>query len=269
MYEEEHYITYTRLDDLEQIAYANDQPHTYINQHKIALDSKHRFLIGSRSQFIANEKIECASTNLSNKFDIARGLANALINFDKPQYPALKSAHVKRYKIEETIAIDTDVYHKNIFKLPMIILPRTVKALTATIKPAKTICLDRIYYLSPKQKVNEPAILGIINSKLMNFWFELNYFTSKVSGNYFDLNGDQIGAMPLPLHPSEKIFESIGQLVDNIVNSNNNTSDIETQIDILVYLLYKLTYDEVKIIDPQIETIISESDYNKRLAENV
>ena len=30
----------------------------------------------------------------------------------------------------------------------------------------------------------------------------------------------------------------------------------------------RLTYDEVRIIDPNIETIISEEEYNKRLAEN-
>ncbi len=61
-------------------------------------------------------------------------------------------------------------------------------------------------------------------------------------------------------------------IVDKIIaskkiNPQANTTDLENQIDILVYLLYKLTYDEVRIIDPNIETIISETEYNKRLAE--
>ncbi len=265
---EEHCIVYTRLDNLEQISSVCARPHIYISQHKISLDTKHRFLIGSKSQFGVNDSIERNSVSLASKFEIARGLANALVDFDKPRIPALKSAFVKRYSIDGTISVDTDIAHVSIFKSPMIILPRTVKALTATIKPAKTLCLDRIYYLSPKQKINEYAILGIINSKLMNYWFELNYFTSKVSGNYFDLNGDQIGAIPLPSHPKDLILEKIGQIVNNIVNQGADTSNLENQIDILVYLLYKLTYDEVRIIDPNIETIISEEEYNKRLAEN-
>lgn len=36
---------------------------------------------------------------------------------------------------------------------------------------------------------------------------------------------------------------------------------LEDRIDIMVYKLYNLTYDEVKIIDPQIEKIISKEAY--------
>ena len=35
------------------------------------------------------------------------------------------------------------------------------------------------------------------------------------------------------------------------------------KIKIMVYKLYDLTYDEVKIIDPDIEEIISKEDYEK------
>ena len=67
--------------------------------------------------------------------------------------------------------------------------------------------------------------------------------------------------------------KELSVIVDKIIaskkiNPQANTTDLENQIDILVYLLYKLTYDEVRIIDPNIETIISETEYNKRLAEN-
>ena len=46
-------------------------------------------------------------------------------------------------------------------------------------------------------------------------------------------------------------------------NPKADTSFLEKQIDIGVYKLYNLTYDEVKIIDPEIEKIISEKDYEK------
>ena len=38
---------------------------------------------------------------------------------------------------------------------------------------------------------------------------------------------------------------------------------IEIDIDLLVYKLYNLLYDEVKIIDPKIGEIISEEEYEK------
>jgi len=42
-----------------------------------------------------------------------------------------------------------------------------------------------------------------------------------------------------------------------------NTKHLEDKIDIMVYKLYNLTYEEVKIIDPNIEQIISEEEYEK------
>jgi hypothetical protein len=82
----------------------------------------------------------------------------------------------------------------------------------------------------------------------------------------------QAKLLPIPL-ASKKKQNEIVNVVDDILkekkrNPQADTTDLENKIDILVYLLYKLTYDEVRIIDPNIETIISEAEYNKRLAEN-
>jgi hypothetical protein len=43
----------------------------------------------------------------------------------------------------------------------------------------------------------------------------------------------------------------------------NNLNYLEDQIDIMIYKLYELTYEEVKVIDPEIEKIISKTDYDK------
>ena len=45
-------------------------------------------------------------------------------------------------------------------------------------------------------------------------------------------------------------------------NINANTDEIENEIDRIIYRIYELTYDEVKMIDPEIENKISEVDYN-------
>ena len=42
--------------------------------------------------------------------------------------------------------------------------------------------------------------------------------------------------------------------------SDADTSDLERRIDLMVYKLYDLTYDEVKIVDP--EFALSEHEYN-------
>ena len=62
----------------------------------------------------------------------------------------------------------------------------------------------------------------------------------------------------------QKIFIDI----DNILEakqkySQTDTKHLEGQIDIMVYKLYNLTYEEVKIIDPNIEQIISKEEYER------
>ena len=50
-------------------------------------------------------------------------------------------------------------------------------------------------------------VLGVINSKVTNFWFDYNYSSTRVSGGYFDLNGNQIKSIPLPLSRDKMVQE--------------------------------------------------------------
>jgi len=53
-------------------------------------------------------------------------------------------------------------------------------------------------------------------------------------------------------------------LVDNILNKKlaaEPTQELEDRIELLIYKLYGLRLEEVKIVDPDIEKIISEKDY--------
>lgn len=106
-------------------------------------------------------------------------------------------------------------------------------------------------------------IQGILNSKLIKFFFnELMY-----DGTHFYPN--HMKALPIRI-ANDKEQNKIIKVVERILDQNRSNPEIgrtyEDELDILVYLLYKLTYDEVRIIDPQIESLISEQDYNKRLA---
>lgn len=77
--------------------------------------------------------------------------------------------------------------------------------------------------------------------------------------NIYELNN-------LPLcKASEEQKKSITSLVRQIMDlketdNNADTSADERAIDLLVYKLYGLAYDEVKIVDP--ETDITEEEYN-------
>ena len=104
------------------------------------------------------------------------------------------------------------------------------------------------------------VILAILNSKLMRFYHKNKYLDIQKTlfQKVLIANTKQL---PIII-PDKK--SSIYQLVDKIVKTKENDVNIETskeelEIDRLVYKLYSLTYNEVKIVDP--ETPITKEEY--------
>ena len=159
---------------------------------------------------------------------------------------------VKRYRITDDYKyINTEFSAR--FSKEMIILPRTVLFLQATLKEKDIVLLDRIYYLTEKTVVNSKFVLGVINARITTYWFEYYYGTTKVSGGYFDLNGTQIKNIPIPKATIEQ-QKQVAEIVDVILNEkkdngNADTSDMEREIDRLVYKLYNFTDEEIGVIE--------------------
>ena len=241
-------VKYIRPNNLSEVLTAFSMPFVSFEQ-SVFNTSNSVFVIptgDSKSELIA--KIDASHNYISNYFEVARGLANNKVDFDGISYNAIKSRSVDRYRISgEEIYVDTDEANRFISK--MVILPRTVLYLKSTVKREHLVLLDRIYYLIPKPgtRLEPQYIVGIINSKLTNFWFEYKYSSTKVSGNYFDLNGNQIKSIPLP--SSVIVRQPIISLVDKVLETGGNLI-LENKIDFIVYHLYGLTYDEVLIVDP-------------------
>ena len=222
----------------------------YLYKKNIIKDPELRIIVSENHNLIG--KIDKNGSTIDRWFKVARGLPNNKVDFTGNKYNALKSTMVKKYKIIDTyIRVNTEYSEK--FKNEMIILPRTVLFLQATMKEKGIVLLDRIYYLTQKSSVNTRFILGVINSKVTNFWFEHYYGTSKVSGGYFDLNGTQIKSIPIPAATLDK-QNDIARIVDEILfrknqNTNANTTALEKEIDQQVYALYNLTSEEIAIIE--------------------
>jgi hypothetical protein len=97
---------------------------------------------------------------------------------------------------------------------------------------------------------NLKYILAIFNSKIAQWYFEQIATSSGMGTNRWKKY--KIEQFPIKVICENKmiIFEKI---VSNIINNKSDgkdTSSLEQQIDNLVYKLYELTYDEVKLIDP-------------------
>jgi len=89
-------------------------------------------------------------------------------------------------------------------------------------------------------------LLGVLNSKYALNWF---YTYGKKRGAGVDIGVDKLRTFPLAENPNKKI-ESLVKDVIAKKELGKKTDSIEQEIDNLVYKLYELTYDEVKVIDP-------------------
>jgi len=101
---------------------------------------------------------------------------------------------------------------------------------------------------------NLKYLLGVLNSKLSE-WFMLNtaYSLSKGAQRWIKQYVEQLPIPPLTPQ-NQPIANQIITLVDQILSAKNqnpeaDTSQLEREIDQLVYKLYDLTEEEIKIIE--------------------
>ena len=119
-----------------------------------------------------------------------------------------------------------------------------------------------INFIIPKRSEDSLRyLLGILNSKLINYLFATKFLNLAIKAEY-------VKQVKLP-NTSEKQKVQIEELVNAILQgklSDADTSKEESEIDLLVYHLYGLTYDEVLIVDP--ETSITREEYEDNCVNN-
>ncbi|MHB8580002.1 MAG: Eco57I restriction-modification methylase domain-containing protein [Ignavibacteriaceae bacterium] len=104
-------------------------------------------------------------------------------------------------------------------------------------------------------------ITALLNSKLCQY----QLFEKSPKTGMGDLIISVQALEPLLVYyPAEHEQKFIEKIVNKIIEkkkTDQDTATLENEIDLMVYKLYTLTYEEVKIIDPNIEQIISKEGY--------
>ena len=92
--------------------------------------------------------------------------------------------------------------------------------------------------------------MAVLNSKLISYWF-VHKFGKMQRGTFPQFKVNELAIFPIP-----KIFEPYREvlttLVDKVVvwkQNGKNTEALETQIDSLVYVLYGLNEEEIRIVE--------------------
>ncbi|EAI2324508.1 class I SAM-dependent DNA methyltransferase [Campylobacter coli] len=102
-------------------------------------------------------------------------------------------------------------------------------------------------------RINLKYLTGVLNSKLIAFWLK---HKGKIQGNLFKIDKEPLLNIPIvdTNSKNKKLADELINLVDEILKAkeqdkNANTQELENKINSLVYKLYNLTEDEIKIIE--------------------
>ena len=120
--------------------------------------------------------------------------------------------------------------------------------------------------LSKRHDTNElKYLLALLNSKLVSFYHKNKFLDVEkvVFQKVLIANAKQL---PIKV-ASDNVEKILVNAIDKILvakkgSPQKKTQTIEDEIDLIVYHLYGLTYDEVLIVDP--ETPITREEYEKQ-----
>ena len=209
-------------------------------------------------------KLDFIPTKLSDFTETARGILADKTDYKTETTKGLKkvfTGNLNRYTIDETFSFinyDDNLKEKpksyNFFTGQRILVRRIISRqfrIMATFSDVEFMCKKDIYII----KLNDVTlsykyVLALLNSSLLSFYKTKNSGSAK-KDDFTQITLGDIRQLPIPKIETSKQKPFI-KLVDKILiakKRNENTSALETQIDQLVYQLYDLTEEEIKIIE--------------------
>jgi type I restriction-modification system DNA methylase subunit len=186
---------------------------------------------------------------------------NIWINYD----PTIKNRiNLKDLKTKQN-KIDFALRDERIFNSEKIIIRQTADRIIANLDIEKYITRHSTHCLvNDFEKVNMHFLLGVLNSKVTDFYY--NYLMPEKGKTFAEVKGVNIKQLPVPSHNTnnlthDQIINHVEQLLQ--LNKDLQTITLETKkeqikskidyhedkINDLVYELYNLTVEEIKIIE--------------------
>lgn len=254
-----------------------------IKQSKFKESDNYQFLIhADEDTSDILKKIETKSTTLDTIFDVRKGIETGndkertFISENKPSVkdavPVLGANTIRRYFIDwnkRYVIYDTKKLNgprkAEYFERPKFVTGRTVKRLSFAFDDKNFYALDTTQILFTDQKIDYFGVLGLINSKLINFYYTIKFKDSHMQGGYIRCYTNYLEKIPLIKDISllseisvfakkiaqkqEKLLTFNGKKVDESIAIEKEIAEADNKIDQLVYKIYGITEEEKRVIE--------------------
>lgn len=237
-----------------------------------SLTSDHKYIVVLSNNAIIR-KIEQTKTILTDCCDVFCGLSMTgfrnYVGTLKRTYrdqPFVEAKQIKRYRTVPENFINTSVYNSTTlerFNHPCLFMARMTSHMRVAMSRAKETA-GKINVLYNFKDISLLYILGILNSKLVDYYYLIKNESMHMGGGALPFDTESIKTIPIPKETSIIHYSRIIELVKEILehyDSEEIVAKYEKKINVLVYILYKLSYDEALEIDPELKDIISKEDY--------
>ena len=156
----------------------------------------------------------------------------------------------------------------NLYSAPKIIIAGMTKILEASYVEGN-IALGVQVYAANEIQDNPLYVLGLLNSKFMSYLFRIRYQAKHLAGGYLSINKGQLSKLPIRTidfdNPADvALHDKMVALVDSMLDWHKQLPDLtgealrivnariaatDREIDTLVYRLYGLSEDEVRVVE--------------------
>jgi len=175
-------------------------------------------------------------------FIMAESITSYTLNQNEPLYCDPDFSKVSKYK------------SKNVFcKVPKLLTKFCSNEIKFAIDEVGYCNTNSVYNCELKElaKADLHYLLGVVNSKLTTFWFNTAFLN--IDSIFPHIQKNQLEAIPI-VQADEHNKKVIIALVDKILstkreNPQADTANLESEIDQLVYRLYGLSEEEIKIVE--------------------
>jgi len=193
------------------------------------------------------------------------GKNDKIITRQKTSFKLLRGEDVKKYFINyKNIFIKFSEKDPKKFKFSSlycsnkILIRRVSKDLICTMDDNKFVVLNTLYCCIPKSNHTLSYIAAILNSKLISYWFKKMFVLTDKLFPY--IRKSQLNFIPIKdiVKNEQKQFSNLVNSIliitkdeDYLFNSGKKSKvhEYELQIDQMVYKLYELTEEEIKIVE--------------------